>query len=481
MDVGDDYYAYQELPNHASHMRILRLLPGTAEDMIICELSQMTLEEMAEQYVAVSYTWGTAESLRKIIVDGKRFDVRLNLYKLLRAFRRPEQCRTLWLDAICIDQSSLVERNHQVGLMGQIFSKAVGVDTWIDFLDTLPNDLDLQTMPRLAEEIRKGLRVPTSAEEDAICAFIKAFQRNAYWTRIWIVQELLLAAQIRFVTSAGEFDWEDMLSLLSLCPKQHVEPIRSIVVVRSDRVVEQSSESFGDLFRRFGHWECKFEIDKFYSLYGLVDQSFGLESPSRPTVDYSLCIIELLIRHIRTSSQYPYSGDTFTFLNEFFDKFSHFRKSEGACPCHREVRVKIVLPWRGRDDTPAQRTFSVFEEHDVHLHRWFEPRDGACVKAEDLGFKVLPDARAITVGRFYDGGGLNYKVTTFIEHHDDNSTKRRSMDGNLPGHLRLPGSVVYPVGVLELDEKPPRRPSLILDLTIEQLIKFAIFTMYREA
>jgi hypothetical protein len=29
-----------------------------------------------------------------------------------------------WVDALCIDQKSLQERNHQVGIMGQIYSRA---------------------------------------------------------------------------------------------------------------------------------------------------------------------------------------------------------------------------------------------------------------------------------------------------------------------------------------------------------------------
>jgi len=37
----------------------------------------------------------------------------------------------LWIDAICIDQIDVLERNHQVALMGQIYSKAQAVLMWL--------------------------------------------------------------------------------------------------------------------------------------------------------------------------------------------------------------------------------------------------------------------------------------------------------------------------------------------------------------
>ena len=37
----------------------------------------------------------------------------------------------LWIDQVCIDQSSIDEKNHQVGQMGAIFSKALEVLVWL--------------------------------------------------------------------------------------------------------------------------------------------------------------------------------------------------------------------------------------------------------------------------------------------------------------------------------------------------------------
>jgi hypothetical protein len=37
----------------------------------------------------------------------------------------------MWVDSICIDQDSLIERNHQVRLMGEIYEKATTVLVWL--------------------------------------------------------------------------------------------------------------------------------------------------------------------------------------------------------------------------------------------------------------------------------------------------------------------------------------------------------------
>jgi hypothetical protein len=39
--------------------------------------------------------------------------------------------KLLWIDALCIDQENVIERNHQVQQMGEIFSRASNVLAWL--------------------------------------------------------------------------------------------------------------------------------------------------------------------------------------------------------------------------------------------------------------------------------------------------------------------------------------------------------------
>ena len=49
----------------------------------------------------------------------------------MRRLRNKKKRRVLWIDAICIDQSSMDERNQQVELMGDVYSKARRVILWL--------------------------------------------------------------------------------------------------------------------------------------------------------------------------------------------------------------------------------------------------------------------------------------------------------------------------------------------------------------
>ncbi|KAH7378654.1 heterokaryon incompatibility protein-domain-containing protein, partial [Cadophora sp. MPI-SDFR-AT-0126] len=64
-------------------------------------------------YEALSYEWGHFKSSKEIFINGMRFFVRDNLWNALYDLRE-DSPRRLWIDALCIDQQNVDERNHQV-------------------------------------------------------------------------------------------------------------------------------------------------------------------------------------------------------------------------------------------------------------------------------------------------------------------------------------------------------------------------------
>ena len=66
-----------------------------------------------------------------VILNGQSFVVRRNLYDALCSFRRTDRSMTLWVDALCSNQTSKVEQSQQVRLMSRIFSKARNVFLWL--------------------------------------------------------------------------------------------------------------------------------------------------------------------------------------------------------------------------------------------------------------------------------------------------------------------------------------------------------------
>lgn len=85
-------------------------------------------------FCALSYTWGSPGDTREIIVDGRKLQVGQNLEAFLRHMRADltNGKRTgIWIDAICINQQDIDERNTEVKRMGDIYQGASFVIAWL--------------------------------------------------------------------------------------------------------------------------------------------------------------------------------------------------------------------------------------------------------------------------------------------------------------------------------------------------------------
>ena len=128
-------YRYADLPLPAAgkHTRLLRLNPGDFSDDLHVELEQVLLNGTST-YEALSYVWGSPAYPVPILVGPTRehtISVTQNLAIALRHLRAVNEFRTLWVDAVCIDQSDLKERSYQVTLMSDIYQKASQVIVWL--------------------------------------------------------------------------------------------------------------------------------------------------------------------------------------------------------------------------------------------------------------------------------------------------------------------------------------------------------------
>jgi hypothetical protein len=69
--------------------------------------------------------------LHTIYVNDKALYVRQNLWDFLQCARRNKLASYLWIDALCIDQKQLHQRNHQVWMMGYMYSQAERMIVWL--------------------------------------------------------------------------------------------------------------------------------------------------------------------------------------------------------------------------------------------------------------------------------------------------------------------------------------------------------------
>jgi hypothetical protein len=113
--------------------RCLLLKSAKDKDAVIeCELYHLGVDNPAF-YDAVSYCWEGQTPTEPILCDNQRFLVTANCIAILRQLRRRWVGRLLWVDAICIDQTREREdeRNQQLQIMGQIYSRAAKVVIWM--------------------------------------------------------------------------------------------------------------------------------------------------------------------------------------------------------------------------------------------------------------------------------------------------------------------------------------------------------------
>jgi hypothetical protein len=196
--------------SQGSQIRLLRLLPGNYSDDIHCQLFQADLETDPE-YEAVSYTWaddtGDASLSQKIWISGNSLMVTANCERALRRLRNQYASRTLWVDSVCINQTNLQERYHQVGQMKEVYQQAAQVLIYAgeatDSSDSLLNVLS---------DVRQGIR--TVSEHQWRIRFWKHYQdffSRSWFQRVWVLQEVLLARRASITAGAKSVNWRTFL------------------------------------------------------------------------------------------------------------------------------------------------------------------------------------------------------------------------------------------------------------------------------
>ena len=197
---------YKPLNREARQIRILKVAAATdtGED-IYCTLEFATLYDKPQSnpiYEALSYAWGNRREKRMIFVNGVPFAITRNLDVVLRYLRSRSHDRTLWIDAICIDQSNLSEKSHQVAFMRQIYSCASQVLVWLgeSDRDTRKAMLFLQRMSEV--------QFPKRGRIDHFMPGLEKLFAKPWWSRMWVFQEVVTASKPPLV-GCGRYwvDW----------------------------------------------------------------------------------------------------------------------------------------------------------------------------------------------------------------------------------------------------------------------------------
>jgi hypothetical protein len=203
---------YQPLEKRDS-IRLMILHHGVPDSEIKCTLVHTTIREcradIYEGYTALSYVWGNPESTKTILVDDQPFQATINLSSALEDLRDSVRPLRIWIDAICIDQANIHERNVQVGLMSDIYSLAQRTVVYLGEDNLVFSEMARQSFES-AEEMLAAWKLATKHHG----SFAHEILSRPWFSRIWIFQELVLSRDVWVQCGRSRMPWDLVCDIL---------------------------------------------------------------------------------------------------------------------------------------------------------------------------------------------------------------------------------------------------------------------------
>ena len=216
------------------YTRVLALQPGKANDPLECQIRDVSALAKAS-YDAISYVWGSQDATESIRCttedDGEQVDLPLtrSAAGALRAVRKTDKERLVWIDCICISQTSKEEKAAQVAMMDIIFANAGTVLIWLgvdekgqsvaaaDHAGRIHECFGDETRNRWRESRETVVFKPIDPVARQSCydgleSVLPLFECELFW-RLWCVQELALAKQPIIYWGSVVLDWQVVLSI----------------------------------------------------------------------------------------------------------------------------------------------------------------------------------------------------------------------------------------------------------------------------
>jgi hypothetical protein len=299
-------------------------------DMIQCELVTVSLEEVSGAFDALSYVWGYADVKEWIKVDGKTVEVTLNLEAALRRVRNTENSELLWVDALCINQRDVEEKNLQVMRMKDIYTMCGRVLIWLgdtmmdgtgdenikvavatmamSFLKKIhriARDKDMVGKPNFRETFKKwtvevnvdlfkdpstvGLPKVGAPEWENLSKFLS----RPWFSRVWIIQEASgVDHTLLMVGKDARLGWGQLSqAVFWLVAHAYPDNIDGLGALSNISVIDSCRRYKAVPLLRTLDQMFKFNStvphDKIYAVLGLSVESLTPEQYPRLRVDYS--------------------------------------------------------------------------------------------------------------------------------------------------------------------------------------------------
>ncbi|KAH7401032.1 heterokaryon incompatibility protein-domain-containing protein [Phaeosphaeria sp. MPI-PUGE-AT-0046c] len=295
--VAEETFIYSRLTTPDA-LRLLKVQPGTDNGLVKVKLWEAT---EAVPYRCLSYMWGDQTERYPIVLNGKAATVGRNLLDFLQMAEHRFPNITIWVDAVCINQTDDEEKSIQVQRMGDIFANATEVLCW------LGNDAGLAALLEWAGKPRNVVKraiyhLPVQKTPRQMRANVEDLYQHPYWRRAWIQQEIILAQSIRLLCGHVEVEPAALkkckVSMLAWMwtPKSrkkigreqfHLGKVIKLLLTHQRRIIHHME---GLLINNGIPSECFDPRDRIYALLALALHGKAFK------VDYSEGIVDLFFR-----------------------------------------------------------------------------------------------------------------------------------------------------------------------------------------
>ncbi|QPC70356.1 hypothetical protein HYE68_001108 [Fusarium pseudograminearum] len=321
LDKKDSYH-YQPLMMENS-TRIIELYPGIPGDILEFELEEAPLFSETP-FEALSYEWQEKHGTIPVQCDGQKIFITPNCKAAMEKLRLRDKSRYLWIDAICINQANDQERNQQVSIMGDIYRAAQRVVMWLGE-ETEPIKAAFEMLPTVAKaqcmlllqvtgELPGGVStegiddpekmLDSMFKEQSVMDAFRDLMQRTYWTRAWILPEIVIAGS-RGIVMCGTQSCRWTTLQVGMPIYEYCNFGQPPVVFNSGLAGDLGPEVemlFENVVFVLHTLEATDPRDKIFASLGLVSQgrrTIGKKLVEAPVADYTMSVQQVFIHAAR--------------------------------------------------------------------------------------------------------------------------------------------------------------------------------------
>lgn len=262
------------LPLDNFHTRLFRILKPFPR--LEVESRNFSLDELPP-YVAISHHWGQESASKAMRCNGNLLMVRPSLVECILDVSIFTQLEWFWLDAICINQNDEKEKAIQVSLLWKLFGDAESVLVYLGEADGYAKIA--------AAAFRQCAESRLTEIPDAKLRAITTIWQKPWFSRLWTMQEAVLARNILFVCGTYTISFNHLEYVHQLDTAHGVSSIDAIISLRNWRQHNGEADA-GYCARTLSlmvDQNCYLPIDRVFAVLGL----FPREIMSKVEVNYS--------------------------------------------------------------------------------------------------------------------------------------------------------------------------------------------------